>query len=148
MKKLIVLCFLLVAIGVTAQNTEKEKEAIKKVIQNSYVEGLQNEGDKEKIEAGFHEHFHLIGIDKGDEMWHLNISDWKARQVKKKENGELPIAPEKKVTVKFKSVDVTGTAAVAKLEFYVGGKLTYIDYISLYKFESGWKMVNKIFYKL
>jgi len=36
---------------------------------------------------------------------------------------------------------------MAKIDFYVGDKLTYVDYISLYKFEEGWKMVNKIFYK-
>lgn len=148
MKKLVIILALILSFTAHAQNTEKEKEAIKKVIQTSYVDGLQNEGDKAKIEAGFHEHFHLLGISKGDEMWHLNITDWKARQVKKKENGELPASEEKKVTVKFKSIDVTGTAAVAKLEFYIGEQLTYIDYISLYKFASGWKMVNKIFYKL
>lgn len=134
--------------GSIAQNTVNEKKAIKKVIQTAYVEGLQNEGNKDKIESGFHEHFHLLGISEGDEIWHLNITDWKARQIEKRENGKLPLEADKQVTVKFKSIDLTGTAAVAKLEFYIGEKLTYIDYISLYKFESGWKMVNKIFFKL
>ncbi len=45
-------------------------------------------------------------------------------------------------------IDVTGTAAVAKLEFYVGKTLKYIDYMSLYKFGDEWKIVNKIFYKV
>lgn len=149
MKKVVLILLITVLVcSVTANNVEKEKEAIKKVIQTSYVEGLQNEGNATKIESGFHEHFHLLGISEDDEMWHLNITDWKARQVKKNQSGELPPAKDKLVSVKFKSIDVTGTAAVAKLEFYIGEKLTYMDYISLYKFESGWKMVNKIFYKL
>lgn len=149
MKRLIILLLLLLAGFIAkSQNIEKEKEAIKKLIQTAYVDGLQNEGDAEKIDSGFHPHFHLLGISEGDEMWHLNIIDWKERQVKKREMGELPPTTEKKVNVKFKSIDVTGKAAVAKLDFYVGEKLTYIDYISLYKFQGGWKMVNKIFHKL
>jgi hypothetical protein len=44
-------------------------------------------------------------------------------------------------------VDVTGDAAVAKFEFYVGIKLAYVDYQFLYKFADGWKIVSKIFHK-
>nr|WP_319270896.1 nuclear transport factor 2 family protein [uncultured Draconibacterium sp.] len=148
MKKFVIVIVLSVlCLNASSQNIEKEKEAIKKVIQTAYVEGLQNEGDAKKIDSGFHPHFHLLGISDGDEMWNLNINDWKSSQVKKKMDGELPLSEDKKVSIKFKSIDITGTAAVAKIEFYIGTKLTYIDYISLYKFESGWKMVNKIFFK-
>jgi hypothetical protein len=138
-------CF---SVSVFAQDKAIDKAAIKNVIQTSYVEGLQNEGDAEKIEFGFHEHFHLIGIGENEEMWHLNITDWKARQVKKREEGKLPKPKEEQVNIKFLDIDITGSAAVAKIEFYVGAELRYIDYIALYKFDSGWKMVNKIFYKI
>jgi hypothetical protein len=52
------------------------------------------------------------------------------------------------VSVKFLNIDVEGTAAVAKVEFYTGNTLRYIDFLSLYKFESGWKIVGKIFYQI
>ncbi|MFC2106904.1 nuclear transport factor 2 family protein [Bacteroidota bacterium] len=150
MKKsfLIVTLFLAVTTFSQAQSNEKDIEAIKEVIQTAYVEGLQNEGDVEKIDSGIHPKFNLIGIDKGNDMWVYSITDWKANTVKKVKDGKLPKKEEEKVTIKFLNVDVTGTAAMAKIEFYVGKKLTYVDYISLYKFEDGWKMVNKIFYKL
>ena len=148
MKKLTTLLVMLFVINLAfAQDLEEEKKAIKNVIQTSYVEGLQNEGDSDKIDSGFHADFNLLGIGEGGSMWKLPIADWKAKALKKKEDGKLP-GEDKKVSVKFASVDVTGTAAVAKIEFYVGKKLTYIDYISLYKFEDGWKMVNKIYYKI
>lgn len=148
MKKLTLLGMLFLAtIVLNAQNIDEEKEAIKKVIQTAYVEGLQNEGDADKIDSGIHPDFNLLGIGKDNSMWKLPIAEWKARAVKKREEGKLP-EEGKKVSVKFPLIDVTGTAAVAKIEFYVGEKLTYIDYISLYKFDDGWKMVNKIFYKL
>ena len=149
MKKSIVTSLLLViTILGFSQNNEQEKNEIKKVIQTAYVEGLQNEGDAKKIESGFHHEFNLLGIDKGDRMWKYPISEWKSKQVNKRESGELPLTGNKKVSIKFKHIDVSGTAAIVKLEYYVGEKLTYIDYISLYKFDSGWKIVSKIFQKI
>lgn len=149
MKKL---SLFLIAVGICLhafpQNIEKEKDAIKKVIQTAYVEGLQNEGDVEKIDSGIHPDFNLLLIDKGNTMWKYSIIDWKSAVVQKRKNGDLPLKGDKVVSVKYLSIDITGSAAMAKIEFYIGTKLTYVDYISLYKFESGWKMVSKIFYKV
>jgi len=36
---------------------------------------------------------------------------------------------------------------MAKFEFYVGARLTFVDYQFLYKFGEDWKIVSKIFYK-
>ncbi len=146
MKKLMLVVLLTSAFVLTAQNVEKE--AIKKVIQTAYVDGLQNEGDLKKIDSGIHPGFVLLGIGEGNDMWKYPIADWKAKTEKKVKDGELPRKGDDKVSIKFKTIDITGTAAIAKIEFYVGDKLTYVDYISLYKFEDGWKMVNKIYYKL
>ena len=134
-------------IMLSAQDSSKDKEAIKNVIQTAYVDGLQNEGDTLKIDSGIHPDFNLLGIGKDDSMWAYSITDWKANVVKKLQQGKLPKSGDDFVTVKFTSIDITGTAAVAKIEFYVGKDLTYVDYIALYKFDDGWKMVNKIFYK-
>jgi len=148
MKKITSLLVMLFVINVAfAQDLDEEKKAIKNVIQTSYVEGLQNEGDLAKVDQGIHPDFVLLGIGEGDKMWKLPIDKWKEKTEQKLKDGKLP-RKEKPVTVKFLSIDITGTAAVAKIEFYVGEKLTYIDYISLYKFDGNWKMVNKIFYKL
>ena len=147
MKKVMLIIALFSTIVLTAQNVEQEIEAIKKVIQTAYVEGLQNEGDADKIDSGIHPDFNLLGIDKGNAMWKYSIADWKDNVVKKRKDGKLPLTGNKIVSIKFKNIDVTGTAAMAKIEFFIGDKLTYVDYISLYKFEDGWKMVNKIFYK-
>jgi len=148
MKNLLFTIVMFSTIALFAQDVESEKKAIKNVIQTAYVDGLQNEGDAEKIDSGIHPDFDLLGIGKNNSMWKYSITDWKAKVINKREAGKLPPAEDKKVTIKFVSIDITGTAAVAKIEFYVGKKLTYIDYISLYKFENGWKMVNKIFYKI
>ena len=151
MKKLSILFILLIAlsISVLAQDTDTKKdvEAIKKVIQTAYVEGLQNEGDVEKIDNGFHPGFKLLGIGQGNQMWEYPIYTWKESVLTRKEEGKLPKKDDEQVSIKFLNVDVTGTAAVAKIEFYVGKDLRYVDYLSLYKFEDGWKIVNKIYYE-
>lgn len=149
MKRLI-LVFAVIAMctHVFAQNVSEDKEAIKKVIQTAYVDGLQNEGDPAKIDSGIHPDFKLLGIGEENKMWNLSIDKWKEKTAKKKEAGKFPRTGKDKVSVIFELVDVTGTAAVAKIQFYVGKKLTYVDYISLYKFPDGWKMVNKIYYKI
>ncbi len=131
-----------------AQNAKQDKEAIKKAIQTAYVDGLQNEGDLDKIDSGIHPDFNLLGIGENNNMWKLPIDKWKEQTAKKKVDGKFPRTGDKLVSVKFESIDVTGTAAVAKIQFFVGKKLTYVDYISLYKFDNGWKMVNKIYYKI
>ena len=123
-------------------------DAIKNIIQTAYVEGLQNEGNAEKIDSGFHPAFELLGIGKGDQIWSLPIYTWKEMTASDVKEGKKPKKEDEKVSVNFLSVDVSGTAASVKLEFLVGGKKKYVDYLSLYKFESGWKIVGKIFYKL
>ena len=148
MKRLIIVfAVITMCMQAFAQDISQNKEAIKKAIQTAYVEGLQNEGDLDKIDSGIHPDFRLIGIGKENTMWSLPIDQWKEKTKKKKADGKFPRTGDKKVSVKFENIDITGNAAVAKIEFYVGEKLTYVDYISLYKFESGWKMVNKIYYK-
>jgi len=125
----------------------EDQQAIMDVIQTAYIEGLQNEGDLEKMDSGFHPGFELLGIGKGNQMWKLPIYNWKESTKDAVKEGKKPRKDEELVSVNFLSVDVSGTAAAVKLEFYVAEKLTYIDYLTLYKFEDGWKIVSKIFYK-
>lgn len=151
MKRLFTLIAALAITYATFAQTEadlaRDREQIKNVIQTAYVEGLQNEGDQDKIDAGFHPGFRLLGTGQGNEMWELPIYTWKEQTARTVKEGKKPRKAGEEVSVKFLSIDITGTAAVTKIEFYVGEKLTFVDYISLYKFADGWKIVGKIFYK-
>ena len=62
MKKTILLSIviLLSFSALLAQDEQtKEKELIKQVIQNAYVDGLCNNADEEAVEKGFHPGFEL-----------------------------------------------------------------------------------------
>jgi hypothetical protein len=149
MKKSVLLITLIAVFASTAftQNKAEEVKAIKEVIQSAYVEGLQNEGDAAKIDAGFHPDFDLL-IPEGDQLKRYAIKDWKKNTMKKREAGKLPLPKDRQVSVTFEFVDVEGTAATAKIKFLVGKDLRYIDYISLYKFGENWKIVSKIFHEI
>lgn len=121
-----------------------DSDAIKELINKAYIEGLHNGGNLDETRKGFHPGFDLL-ILKNNQMEKLPIYNWiESTERKRKEN---PNSPSPKTTVNFVNIDITGTAAVAKIELSREGKLIFTDYISLYKFEEGWKIVGKIYFK-
>jgi hypothetical protein len=155
MKSIIQIIIILVTISSCSNNNNSEQiplnsdqKAIESTILNSYIEGLQNEGDTIKIDAGFHPQFALLGKDDNGTIWALPINEWRKTQFQKVKDGELPLKNSNRVSAEFDFIDVTNDVAVAKLFYYQGGKQVYTDYISLYKFDSTWKIVCKVFTKL
>jgi len=145
-KSTILILSFLFSLPVFSQKVEEDK--IKETIQIAYVEGLNNEGNADKIDKGIHPDFQLLGIGKNGTMWKYSIQKWKESSLNDRKKGNLPPTKDKMVSVVFKSIDITGSAAMVKLEYFVGTKLTYIDYITLYKFDEDWKMVSKIYQKI
>lgn len=149
MKKIIVTIVLLASIPIflLAQEQNKEdKEAIKKVIQTSYVDGLQNKGPVEDVELGFHPGFDLLGL-RNNDLTKWPIYSWILYHENQLEEDPSSPTEDKVVTAKFPLIDVTGIAAIAKVELYKGGEQIFTDYLSLYKFEDGWQIVSKIYYR-
>lgn len=130
-----------------AQARTDEQKAIINVIQTAYVEGLQNEGDTIKIDQGFHPAFRMIGLGDDGQMWEYPIEKWREAKIENRKKGLLPRPKETEVSLEFVFIDVSDEVAVAKVFYLEGGKHTYTDYISLYRFADGWKIVPKIFDK-
>lgn len=150
MKKLILAAICLIFVSTTSiaqDDIQKEKESIKKVIQDAYVDGLCNNADEVAVNKGFHPGFNLIGAGKGNTMWKHPIYNWieGAKEGKKKHKYAFQ---DEFTTIKFLFVDVTGNVSTAKIEFYEGDEKKFIDYLSLIKFEDGWKIISKIFYAI
>lgn len=132
----------------TAQNAEKnDKEAIKKLILTAYVDGLQNKGDLDVTRNGFYPGFDLL-IFKNTMVEKLPIYNWITYAEMQKAKEPKPLSEEELTTCEFELIDITGTAAVAKIHLTRGGKKIYTDYLSLYRFDDGWKIVSKIYYKI
>ena len=144
MKKITgVMLFLLLGCGFMWAGAELEDEAaIKAVILSAYRDGLCNVGDVELVKKGFHPDFRLLGI-KDDALTILPIADWIKITEGRKAAGKFP--PATLVAMEFPLIDVTNNAAVAKVKFMVGEKHVFTDYLSLFRFAQGWKIVNKIY---
>lgn len=133
---------LLLPFALSAQN-RSEEDAIKKVIQGAYIDGLQNLGEIQTIREGFHPDFEMLMLRDG-QLSKLPISTWIQRVEQRKAN---PNTPQPNITGKFIDMEITGTVAVVKLELYRENLRIFTDYISLYKFADGWKIVSKVYYQ-
>ncbi|RPH32244.1 MAG: hypothetical protein EHM93_10125 [Bacteroidales bacterium] len=149
MKRLILLSvFLISSFNILLAQDEDQKELIKNVIQSAYVDGLCNNADTEAVNKGFHPGFILLGVGNGNVMWSYPIYSWIENAKNGKKKGLKYSFQNEFTTIKFLFIDVSGTAAVAKIEFFEGNELYSIDYLSLLKFEDGWKIVSKIFHSI
>ncbi|MEN8224302.1 MAG: nuclear transport factor 2 family protein [Bacteroidota bacterium] len=149
MKKLtLILIALLIGAFAFAGDEDNDKEAIKKLILTAYVDGLQNNGDLDATRKGFYPGFNLL-IYKDVMVDKLPIYNWITYAEMRKKKNPDPLPAEDLTSCEFELIDITGTAAVAKIHLSKGGKKIYTDYLSLYKFaDDGWKIVGKIYYKL
>jgi Putative lumazine-binding len=121
---------------------QDESANVKAVIQSAYIEGVHIQGDASLMRQGFHPDFRMLVLKDG-KMTAVTLEEWTGRiAAHAKEN---PNAPRPDIKADYSVVDVTGNAAVVKVEVYRGGKHTFTDYLSLYKFPDGWKIVGKIF---
>ncbi len=140
------LLLLIVAMGlfsyVSAQNDQK---AIMEVIQSAYIDGIHNLKNIDDIEKGFHPGFDLLIKNQEGQLVKYPIYSW--IESTKKRKAENPDGAEKETTVEFVDIDITGESAVAKIDLYREEKRTFTDYLFLYKFNEGWRIVSKVYHR-
>ena len=133
------------SVNLMAQEQPTDKDLILKTIDKAYVQGLQNGKDIENIKKGFHPGFNLLGVDQNDNLTKLPIYTWYDMVEGRIAAGKKP---EVETKAKYPLVDITGKAAVVKVELYREDKMIFTDYLSLYKFEEGWRIVSKIYHRM
>ena len=141
---LTVALFLLIVPVAQAEHHEEEA-AIKALIEKSYVHGAFNELNPEAMEKGFHPDFAIFSPD-GEAIKKYPIADWVKRTGERKASDDFD--PAKNAWGHhFASVDVTGHSASVKIELSRDGKKVFMDYLSLLKFDSGWRIVAKVYHR-
>ena len=119
-----------------------EHEAIKRVIEKAYIQGIHGNQDGKTVRSGFHQDFAMLVL-QNNTIDKFTVDEWLDRiETMKADSPELWNA---ETTHSFVLIDVTGDAAVAKLDVYKGASHFSTDYMLLYKFEDGWRIVSKIF---
>ncbi len=125
---------------------EAEKAAVRKVVQDAYVDGIHNFRRVEAVRTGFHPGFEMIYLREG-KLEKLPIYNWIASLEAANRKEPLPPDHTPGTTAAYPLIEVTGDTAVCKVELTRGGKLVFTDYLMLYKFEDGWKIVGKVFHR-
>ena len=116
-------------------------EAVKAVVKAAYVDGVHARPDAAAMRAGFHPSFRMLVLKEG-EVSAVTLDEWAGRIEKGAAERK---APPPEIRADFTSVDVAKDAAVVRLELCRGGKHAFTDYLSLYRFPDGWKIVSKTF---
>lgn len=111
---------------------------IRQVIASAYIDGIHKNGSCEGIRAGFHPTF-VMKVFQDGSVTDVTIEEWIAR---------LPdpgVEPEAEVTHRVPQVSLSGVAASAMVEVYRNGQIRFTDYMLLYRFAEGWRIVGKVF---
>ena len=123
-----------------------EQKAVKKVVQESYINVLYKGGELADMEKGFHPEFNMYVLYQG-KFEKRSLSQWmdKLREVRSRPKQQKKKKKKNRSTYEFTLIDVTGQTAMVKLQVFRDGKIHFTDYLTLYKFEEGWKVLTKLF---
>ena len=125
----------------TAAN-EADKNAVVQVITDAYINGVHAKPDAAAMRRGFHPDFRMLVLTDG-KMTAVTLDEWASRVEKSAAN---PNAARPAIKADFPEVNVTGGAASVRVEVFRDGKHTFTDYLLLYKFADGWKIVSKTYH--
>jgi len=123
---------------------DDDKKAVMSVVEEAYVKGVHAEPSGEAMRKGFHPEF-IMFVQDGEKVTKFTRDEWITRiEAAKAKSGD---APKPVVKHEFPAVEVSGKAAIVRVELHRDGKHVFTDFISLYKFEDGWKIIGKTFYR-
>lgn len=131
------LMFWLSGVGL-AEDCTDDTAAVKKVIDEAYVQAVHNQRNPEAFAAGFHENFRMYILAEGN-LREFTRAQW-LENLSRPGQSALP-----ETRAVYRNIDVCGDAAQVKLELHRGDKLIFTDYLNLYRFPDGWKVVAKTF---
>jgi hypothetical protein len=128
---------------IIAQNQDETE--VREAILNGYVNGAFNALDPDEMGNTFHNEFSIFSTD-GENLNRYPIATWRENVAARKNDPNFD--PAANVWEhSFETVDITGNSAMVKLYLYREGNHVYTDYLSLLKFNDGWKIVAKVYFE-
>ncbi|MCJ7581074.1 MAG: nuclear transport factor 2 family protein [Candidatus Aminicenantes bacterium] len=121
-----------------------DKADIELVIKASYFNGAFNGLDTESMRKGFHPDFAIFSAS-GNKLSRYPIDTW-IKNIEERKQAANFDPKSQRMDCKIASLDITGGSAAAKIELSRDGKMVYTDYLSLLKFEDGWKIAAKVYF--
>lgn len=121
---------------------DTQEQAIQKVIEEAYIRGIHGSQDESTVKAGFHDQFAMLVL-RDNALDKVDVDEWLRRlEGAKVDNPDLWNSETRH---EFRLIDVAGYAAVAKLDVWKGETHFSFDYMLLYRFDEGWRIVSKVY---
>jgi hypothetical protein len=132
-------CFLVACCGAAPALPAQSDDvaAVRRVIESAYVRGIHIERDSAAVRRGFHPRFVMSTL-RGDSLAQVTLDQWLSRMDHGRRNSV-------RVEHAFDRVEVVGNTATARLRLSYDGRQRFTDFLSLYRFPEGWRIVNKAF---
>jgi len=138
-----VFLFLIFIPFITQSQTDESE--VKSTIESAYVGGIHNGGPIANIRSGFHPSFMMFRVNK-NEIISVTLEEW-ITGIEKSRSQATNNADGNKATADYKQLSVSGNSANVMLDLYRGDKKIFTDHLLLYKFNEGWRVVAKTFYR-
>ena len=122
------------------------KSEIQALIEASYVNGAFNDLDTKSMRSGFDPIFKIHGVGEDGKLSTYPIDEWIAGIEKRKTAPDFD-PKDQKWEHRLSLIDVTGSAAMAKVELFRNSRHVFTDYLSLLKLKDGWKITDKVYYQ-
>jgi len=127
--------------GFNKISQDNEKEAIKKVIQEAWLYGYSNLTYIEAMQKGFHPDYNYL-FNNNNMLMKMPFSHFfEGVKIRKKRN---PGGTGNEWNGKFIMIETVGNMGLAKVQIFEGETLHGTDYMSLLKFDDGWRLVASI----
>jgi len=124
------------------EGSGKAQQEVEQVVVDAYIRGIHGTQDEKQVKAGFHESFRMLVPD-GKGIRAVSVDEClQSIEESKVKNPKMWRA---RITYQFDAVDVADNAASVKIQVFKDKKHFSTDYMLLYRFADGWKIVSKIF---
>lgn len=112
--------------------------AVRQVIEDAYVTGVFITRDSNAVRRGFHPRF-ILSVLQSDTVLVVPLTTWLGRlRLDGRRTSD-------QVEHTFDHVSVTEKTAHVTMRLFINGQHVYTDYLGLYRFPEGWRVVSKIF---
>jgi hypothetical protein len=112
--------------------------AVQSVIESAYVTGVFITRDSNSVRRGFHPRF-ILSVLQSDTVLVVPLDAWLARL---RLDGRRTTD---QVQHTIDHISITANTAHVTMRLSINGRHVYTDYMGLYRFPEGWRIVNKIF---
>lgn len=112
--------------------------AVQGVIESAYVTGVFITRDSNAVRRGFHPRF-ILSVLQSDTVLVVPLDAWLARlRLDGRRTSD-------QVQHTIDHISITANTAHVTMRLSINGRHVYTDYMGLYRFPEGWRIVSKIF---